>query len=73
MKFTVGGTGVESMSEIFLFSLWCSLLVLAIAGWFLNMWRVTHVLLSIDPVDEMFAARLVGIAIPLVGAILGYF
>lgn len=72
MKFTVGGTGVESMSEIFLF-LWCSLLVLAIAGWFLNMWRVTLVLLSIDPVDEMFAARLVGIAIPLVGAILGYF
>ena len=51
---------------------WICILLAAVYGWIINLYDTIHLVTHGAPVDAMFIVRIIGIPLPVLGAILGY-
>lgn len=56
-----------------IYLIWLSLCGLALVGWVINLVKLVHLFVAHAPVDTMFIGRILGVPVPVIGAILGWF
>jgi hypothetical protein len=50
-----------------------ALAVAGIVGWCMNVWATVQLVVHDSPITTFFVGRIIGVFVPFVGAILGYF